>query len=407
MNTHLKSNTGQAGARLLAGASLLATLLCPAALCAAPAAGHLVIAGGAIDPKDEPVYRRILQLGGQNATIGVIPTASGVPQESGPGTVEDFEKFAPKGTASVIDITTTHAERARDPKYAADIARHRILYFTGGVQSRIVDVFRAGGSDTPAYRAIVDVLTSGGVVGGTSAGAAMMSDPMIAWGNSEEALTMGLTAKEDAGLSIAKGMGLFPFGLTDQHFLRRGRLGRLVVALEETKLPRGYGVDESCAIHADLASGLIEVIGHRGLLVVDIAKAEREGQARRNIRLSLLSTGDTVDGRTGKATAGAPRKPVATVAVAPTDQAKLKDAAWKAEVISGMVAALAGAPAAAIRTNDRNFDLVISRDAQTRVFAGDTGSDITVLDARLDILPRKPANEDAQTSVSQDAERPR
>jgi hypothetical protein len=254
---------------------------------------------------------------------------------------------------------------------------------------------------------VVDVLTSGGVVAGTSAGAAMMSDPMIAWGNSAEALLTGLTEKEDAGVSIALGMGLFPYGLTDQHFLRRGRLGRLVAALEATKLQRGYGVDESCAIHADLATGAIEVIGDRGLLLVDTGRAQREGAARRNVRLSLLNTGDSVDGLTGRATAGKPRRAVAMASASPPAQAALNNAAWKGHVISDMVAALAGAAGAVLRTNDENFDLVISRDAQTRVFAGDRAGDISVVDARLDILPRKPAREDGQTTASQDAERAR
>ncbi len=363
-----------------------------------PARGHLVIVGGALDPKDAPVYQRILELGGPAATLGVLPTASGVPQESGPGTIEDFGKFMTPLRAEVVDITTTTPERARDPKYAARIAAHRILFFTGGVQSRILDVFRPAGGTTPAFDAVMKVLNAGGVVAGTSAGAAMMSDPMIAWGNSREALVMGLTQKEDAGVSIAQGMGFFPFGLTDQHFLRRGRLGRLVAALEATKITHGYGVDESCAIHADIEKKTVEVIGRRGCLFVDMANARRDGIARYNVRVSLLNTGDLVDATTGKVTPAAGLKELAAgggmfhnippkylPGQPPPD-------AWANYVIADLVGLLANSPGASWKAVDPNVEVTLSRDDKTRIlFRSDAkpGEEwITVINARLDIRPR-------------------
>ena len=63
--------------------------------------------------------------------------------------------------------------------------------------------------------------------------AASMSDPMIAGGDSLNSLLLGPRTENSKGrgVEIEKGMGFFPYGFTDQHFLRRGRFGRLVVAL--------------------------------------------------------------------------------------------------------------------------------------------------------------------------------
>ncbi len=231
--------------------------------------GHLVIVGGALDVEHAAIYHALLDRIGPTGTLGILPTASGVPEESGPGTVEDFKRYAkPTQTITLLDIRDGEVAKASDSAWADRITDCEGLWFTGGVQSRIVDTFRpAGQPDSPAYEAMLAVLRKGGVIGGTSAGAAMMSDPMILWGNSHEALLVGVVNDAgDFGVGVGKGMGFFPYGIVDQHFFRRARLGRLLAACEHTGVPMGFGIEENCALVVDLANDTAQVIGSKGVL---------------------------------------------------------------------------------------------------------------------------------------------
>ncbi len=236
--------------------------------------GHLVIVGGGLKPDNEPIYRAVLDRIGPDGRLGVLPTASGVPEKSGPGTVEDFRQYAgPNQSIELIDLRNGEIDKARDPEWVQRIADCDGLWFTGGVQSRIVDTFRPEdeAGDTPAYDAMWGLLDRGGVIGGTSAGAAMMSDPMIKWGNSHDALLVGVVNDvEDHGVGVGKGMGFLPpGGIVDQHFFRRGRLGRLLVAMVNRNAGSGMGVGENTAWVLDMGGqGGFEVIGPNGVLLV-------------------------------------------------------------------------------------------------------------------------------------------
>ncbi|MEM6333965.1 MAG: cyanophycinase [Planctomycetota bacterium] len=232
----------------------------------------LVIVGGALQAENEAVFRAVLDRIGPEGRLGVLPTASGVPAETGPKAVGLFETYAGPGqVVELIDIRHDTPEKALESSYAQRIAACDGLWFVGGDQSRIVAVFRPEGGDTPAYDAVLGVLERGGVIGGTSAGAAMMSDPMVRWGNSHEALLIGRSDELSSwGVGVGRGMGLLPFGVTDQHFVRRGRLGRLVVALETSGETLGLGVGEDSALVVDLDARSAEVIGEPGVVAVEV-----------------------------------------------------------------------------------------------------------------------------------------
>ncbi len=83
---------------------------------------------------------------------------------------------------------------------------------------------------------------------------------MIGGGNSLGALTHGVIEDyqgddfpEGDGVLMTKGLGFFPFGIVDQHFDQRGRIGRLIVALinEKNRFNMGFGVDENTALIYD------------------------------------------------------------------------------------------------------------------------------------------------------------
>ncbi len=232
---------------------------------AAAAQGTLVIVGGGLQPETEAVYRAVLDRMPADGTLGVLPTASGVPEESGPLTVQDFEQYSgPEQKIELIDLRDGEVDKANDPAWAERIAACDALWFTGGDQARIVSTFRhqpVGDTgldledkpDTLAYAAVKSVFEKGGVVGGTSAGAAMMSDPMILWGTLHEALLVGVVNDvPDFGVGVGEGMGLLPRYLVDQHFGERGRLGRLLVAIEGAGRSVGLGIDENTALIVDL-----------------------------------------------------------------------------------------------------------------------------------------------------------
>ena len=151
-------------------------------------------------------------------------------------------------------------------------------------------------AETPALAAIRRALGAGGLLAGSSAGAAMMSGPMLLGGTSLEAVVHGVTDDpERPGLLMGQGLGFFPFGLVDQHFIKRGRLGRLVVAMAAAGVRRGFGVDENTALFVEGRRG--RVCGEYGMMVVDLGGAELDpGRgAFRDFRLSYLDDGDEID----------------------------------------------------------------------------------------------------------------
>jgi cyanophycinase len=211
------------------------------------------------------VYGRFVELAGEGATIGVVPTATGV-ENPGAATLALLKSYAkPSQTVVLLPLTKDDHANAHDEGVASQVRACRGLWFVGGDQSRITSVFRGTGGTSPTYEATCDILARGGVIGGTSAGAAMMCDPMITGGTSEDALMHGAVWSNDPkgneGVGLAPGMGYFPFGLIDQHFLERGRLGRLLVAMHEAKVCDAWGIRENGCLEVDLARGRMRAIG--------------------------------------------------------------------------------------------------------------------------------------------------
>lgn len=356
--------------------------------------GSLLIVGGAMKVENAVLYQRMAELGA--APVGVLPTASGVPEESGPGTVEDFGKNGV--VASVIDVNFKAPEEAANPWKADAIRASRSIFFTGGDQTRIIDAFRPATGDTVGYLALWSVLDADGVIGGTSAGAAMMSDPCIRWGNSTEALLIGASEAPDHGVRIGRGMGFFPYGLTDQHFLRRGRLGRMIVAQMAAGMTRGFGVEENRALQVDLHTHTLTAVGgSRAVLVADSSTAVADGLARRGIRISLLSDGDTMDGRRGTVTV-APDSGRALVIEPLTGTTTLfPGEIWEPYRVADVLATMALERRAEARSSDANFDLIFTADNRSRFFlapgeSDPTKADFTAVSVNLDIIPREGAD---------------
>ncbi|MFP4045540.1 MAG: cyanophycinase, partial [Candidatus Aenigmatarchaeota archaeon] len=165
-----------------------------------------------------------------------------------------------------------------------------LIFFTGGDQERLQSVLRDEEVFTKAGEAIKEFYEDGGALAGTSAGAAIMSDPSISGKESHEALSKDL--------EMCPGMGFLEHGIVDQHFLKRGRIGRLATALLKTGRRHGYGIDENTALK--VRDGKMEVLGESGVVVMDIDGAEElryENQERglRDARVHYLTSGDIFD----------------------------------------------------------------------------------------------------------------
>jgi len=216
-----------------------------------PQKGLLVIIGGRKKPA-EAVRSFIDHCNG--GKILVIPSASAVPLESGP---EAAQLFRDHGANNVDWIFILDKEMASADSVVQMIRESQGIFFTGGVQTRLMD--RIGG--TPAEDAIHELyFKRGGVVGGTSAGAAVMSQIMITGDGDFNIL-------ERDNIVTEKGLGLVNHCIIDQHFIRRSRNNRLLSLVIEKNMI-GVGIDESTAV-LYYPNDTFRVVGQGSVLIYD------------------------------------------------------------------------------------------------------------------------------------------
>jgi cyanophycinase len=222
--------------------------------------GYIIPIGGAEEKESNPsILRRFVELcGGKSARIAVVPTASQL-ADTGDRYVKLFEELGVRGARSLPFDARSDGSR-EDWLDALDRADG--VYFTGGNQLRLSTNF--GG--TKASEQVRHMNQRGVHVAGTSAGAAFLSEHMIAFG--EE----GPTPRADK-VTLAPGLGLTNRVIVDQHFRQRGRLGRLLTALAYNPYQIGIGLDEDTAAFI-APDDTIEVVGGDAITVVDPSEVE-------------------------------------------------------------------------------------------------------------------------------------
>jgi len=248
------------------------------------------VIGGRLEDDNRQVYREMRRLSG--GKILVFPTASSVPDEVGEEQVDVFRMHG-FDTELMMVTDENFRDTAFDPDMVRKVEEYGSMYFTGGDQSKLLAALRPNGKETPLLKAIRKAHKGGGLLAGSSAGAAMMSLPMIVGGTSYEAMFHGYTDNPDEpGLLLGKGLGFFPYGLVDQHVIKRGRLARMVVALSHTRTKRAFGVDENTAMIIDGKHG--QVVGEYGVFFVDAREARLNpaNNEFENVRLSYVDDGD-------------------------------------------------------------------------------------------------------------------
>ena len=253
--------------------------------------GWIVPVGGAEDRvRGEGILQRFTEIsGGKDARIVIIPTAS---QQSDTG--ERYERvFKDAGVNQVRSLPFATREDANKREEWLEYLDHASgVFFTGGNQLRLSTIL--GG--TPVAKAVRRLNARGVNVGGTSAGAAILSEHMIAYGKE------GSTPKAGA-VSLSPGFGMTNRVVIDQHFRQRDRLGRLLTALAYNPFAIGLGLDEDTAAFIDPddtlhvhGSGAITVVDVSQLGFSSIASAE-EGRpvCLTGVRLHILTAGASFD----------------------------------------------------------------------------------------------------------------
>lgn len=262
--------------------------------------GPLLMIGGRFESDNEPLFDAIRRLSG--GRIAVLAMASGYPTEVGQELVDDF--VAHGIDAALVPLFWDNRETAAfDEAIVRQIKDFGSVFFSGGDQSRIVGSLIQNGDETPVLAEIRRCRTRDGLVAGTSAGAAIMSGPMIVSGTSLDALSGGLCEADadDDGFRLGSGLGFFRWGLVDQHFLQRGRIGRLLAAARELGVTHAYGIDENSGLLVEGDVGT--VIGETGIMFLDLrnARFDEAGYDVRDVRVSYLDDGDRIDLKRGRA----------------------------------------------------------------------------------------------------------
>lgn len=193
-----------------------------------PISGTLFLCGGGKLP--DRLYDEFHKLaGGEKGRLVVITTASQMA-----GTAEEhllLDRWTQRHFRSVTRLHTRSREVASDPAFSKSLREATAVWITGGEQRRLLNSY----AGTPVAEELHRLLARGGVIGGTSAGMAVIGEVAIV----DEYLAVPVL---DAGFGLVGGV------IFDQHFSERRRQGRLAKAVAEHPGFVGIGVDERTAL---------------------------------------------------------------------------------------------------------------------------------------------------------------
>lgn len=233
------------------------------------------IIGGAEDRVGRAsLLRRFVKLaGGKAARIVIIPTASSFQDEVVATYTATFGRFGVSQFSVVNPTSRDHRGRTADVE-ALDQATG--IFMSGGNQLVLSQYFTA----TPLGEAIHRAHARGAVVGGTSAGASIMSEFMIALGH-DGAVPLQRSSGVSQGLGLVRGV------VIDQHFAERTRYGRLMAVIARSPGLLGIGIDEDTAI--EVCDGKFTVHGRSTAFVIDCANAVTDAPDARRYAPLLIS----------------------------------------------------------------------------------------------------------------------
>lgn len=223
-------------------------------------APKLFIGGGSLP---ETMYKEFLKLTGPDAKLVVIPTATSREID-----VEKIQKlWKSRGFKEIRILHTTDRKVASSAEFVKPLRTATAVWFSGGSQQRIADAYIG----TPVENELYQLLQRGGVIGGSSAGAAIQSRVMIRGGRGNQP-------------RISTGLKLLPGAIIDQHFLKRNRLSRLIAAIRTHPGLIGFGIDEGTAIV--VANNEYRIVGRSYVIRVELVEGA--------IKIDAFKDGDKV-----------------------------------------------------------------------------------------------------------------
>ncbi|MDP2364352.1 MAG: cyanophycinase [Ignavibacteria bacterium] len=252
--------------------------------------GKLVIVGGV---QTREIVEKFVELsGGTDARIIVIPNAGSNPIKYSKEQVEEFEELGAKA-----DYLLFTRETADDEANLKKMAWTNAVFFLGGDQSDLTRDMLG----TKLLEKVFYIYNNGGVVGGSSAGAAIMSEVMIT-GNElvNKDSTVSFVTIEKGNVEVKEGFGFLKTVIIDQHFLKRKRHNRTISTLIEHPNLIGVAIDESTSIIV-YPDDTFEVFGNNQVLVYDptisnnIREDKKGNLGISDMKLHVLITGDKFD----------------------------------------------------------------------------------------------------------------
>jgi cyanophycinase len=261
--------------------------------------GYIIPIGGAEDKMSgRLILKRFAELcGGASARICVIPTASQL-SDTGQRYTDVFRSL---GVRQIDVLPYQGRPDTERLDWLETLGEATGIFLTGGSQLRLSTIL--GG--TPVASLIRRLNARGVHVAGTSAGAAFVSEHMIAFGKEGATPIAGQ-------VTLAPGLGLSNRVIVDQHFRERDRIGRLMTALAYNPFAVGLGLDEDTAAFIN-RDNVVEVVGSGGLTILDVSALEYSSMAQVDegqpvqlvgVRLHVLSNGGTFDMDSRKAAPG-------------------------------------------------------------------------------------------------------
>lgn len=214
----------------------------------------LIIDGSERKDRETEILDKFIELSQANeGAIGVLPTASQIPDQVGAQYVDIFQRLGAK-EVKIIDVDSR--EKAESGDINDLVSTLSAFFITGGSQKRLADLIGGTKLSSTLYKK----WTNGMVIAGTSAGASIMGEQII----------FSLSAEEDdEGVEVAmdNGFGYLKNTIIDQHFSQRARLDRLLKMIAKNRKTIGIGIDENTAIL--VKDDQFEVLGEHQVIVID------------------------------------------------------------------------------------------------------------------------------------------
>ena len=243
-----------------------------------PEHGALVIVGGGrVGPE---ILTRFFDLaGGRDQPLVVVPTAGGAEtyDQSYPG-LKMFKDF---GVTNITVLHTTDRKVADSEEFVKPLTTAKAVWFVGGRQWHLVDSYL----HTRTQREVEKVLERGGVVGGSSAGASILSSYMVRGAHENNYVMMAPGYEE--GFGLIKGVAI------DQHMLTRNRQDDLEEVVAKHPDVLGIGLDESTAIV--VRGQTFEVTGASKIAIHDGRTVAGERQQRNGKKYYFMGPGERFD----------------------------------------------------------------------------------------------------------------